>query len=51
MIRKLPSGKYKVLSESGRSMGTYDTKEKAEKRLKTIEMFKHMKEQGTCKKC
>ena len=37
-------GKYQVQSEKGRNMGTYDTKEEAEKRLKQIEMFKHMNE-------
>lgn len=35
--------KYQVQSEKGRNLGTYDTKEKAEKRLKQVEMFKHMK--------
>lgn len=33
-----------VEAESGRSMGCYSTKAKAEKRLKQVEMFKHMKE-------
>lgn len=35
--------KYKVQSEKGKNLGTYDTKEQAEKRLKQVEMFKHMK--------
>ena len=35
--------KYQVQSEKGRNLGTYDSKEKAEKRLKQVEMFKHMK--------
>ena len=35
--------KYQVQSEKGKNLGTYDTKEKAEKRLKQVEMFKHMK--------
>lgn len=35
--------KYQVQSEKGRNLGTYDTKEQAEKRLKQVEMFKHMK--------
>lgn len=34
--------KYQVQSEKGRNLGTYDTKEQAEKRLKQVEMFKHM---------
>lgn len=43
MIRKVKEG-YRVLAESGRNMGTYSTKEQAEKRLRQIEMFKHMKQ-------
>ena len=42
MIRKVKGG-YRVYSEKGRNMGTYKTKEAAKKRLKQIEMFKHMK--------
>ncbi len=43
MIKKV-KGKYVVLSETtGRSFGTYATKEDAEKRLKQIEFFKHLK--------
>ena len=42
MIRKVEGG-YRVLSESGRNMGTYRTKAEAEKRLRQIEMFKHLK--------
>ena len=42
MIRKV-QGRYRVLSESGRNMGTYRTKAEAEKRLRQIEMFKHLK--------
>jgi hypothetical protein len=42
MIRKV-GGKYVVLSESGRRFGTYATRAAAEKRLRQIEMFKHMK--------
>ena len=33
--------KYQVQSESGRNLGTYDTKEEAEKRLRQVEYFKH----------
>ena len=40
VIRKVKEG-YRVVSESGRNMGTYATKEEAEKRLKQIEYFKH----------
>ena len=36
--------KWVVLSETtGRVFGTYDTKEKAKKRLQQMEMFKHLK--------
>lgn len=42
MIKKIKEG-YRVVAESGRNMGTYKTKEEAQKRLRQIEMFKHMK--------
>ena len=32
-----------VLAESGRKMGSYKTRAEAEKRLKQVEMFKHMR--------
>ncbi len=41
MIIKIKEG-YRVVSEKGRNMGTYPTKEQAEVRLRQIEMFKHM---------
>lgn len=41
MIVKVKEG-YRVVAESGRNMGTYPTREQAEKRLRQIEMFKHM---------
>lgn len=42
-IVKVPNkNKYRILSEKGKNLGEYDSKEKAEKRLKQIEMFKHM---------
>ena len=40
-IRKLPNGKYRVLSETGKNLGTYRSKESAKKRLSQIEYFKH----------
>lgn len=40
-IRKMPDGKYHVLSEKGKNMGAYVSKEKAKKRLRQIEYFKH----------
>ncbi|MBI2032414.1 MAG: hypothetical protein HYT09_02090 [Candidatus Levybacteria bacterium] len=42
MIRKVKEG-FRVLSEKGRNMGTYKTKEEAKKRLRQIEFFKHKK--------
>jgi hypothetical protein len=42
MIRKVKQG-YRVVAESGRTMGTYPTREQAKKRLRQIEMFKHLK--------
>lgn len=40
----VPKGdEFCVEAESGRNMGCYSTKSKAEKRLKQVEMFKHMK--------
>lgn len=46
VIRKVKEG-YRVVSESGRNMGTYATKEEAKKRLKQIEYFKHTKNKPT----
>lgn len=40
-IKKMPNGKYRVMSESGRNMGEFSSKEKAQKRLKQIEFFKY----------
>lgn len=43
MIRKI-AGKYVVLSETtGRRFGTYDTRAEAERRLRQIELFKHLR--------
>jgi len=42
MIKKQGS-KYMVVAESGRKVGTYGTKKEAEKRLRQIEFFKHLK--------
>ncbi|HTY79087.1 MAG TPA: hypothetical protein VMI34_14785 [Candidatus Bathyarchaeia archaeon] len=47
MIRKI-NGKYVVLSEkSGRTFGSYETRAEAEKRLRQIEFFKHVKKGST----
>jgi len=41
---KRKSGKYVVLSEkTGRSFGSYKTLAEAKKRLRQIELFKHLK--------
>jgi len=43
MIKRI-QGKYIVLSETtGRVFGRYKTKEEAEKRLRQVEFFKHLK--------
>ena len=42
MIKKRKS-LYEVTSKSGKSLGKYKTKNKAEQRLREVEMFKHMK--------
>lgn len=45
-IRQLPDGKYRVLSMKGKNLGTYDSREGAEKRLKQVEYFKHVDQGG-----
>lgn len=42
-IKKLPGNKWRVVSEKGKNLGTFDTKEEAQKRLQQVEMFKHIK--------
>jgi len=42
IIRKLPNGKYRVMSERGKNLGTYKSKDAAKKRLKQVEFFKHL---------
>ena len=37
--------KWQVQSEKGKNLGTYDTKKEAEKRLKQVHYFKHVKEE------
>jgi hypothetical protein len=41
-IRKMPDGKYRVLSQKGKNLGTYKSRAGAEKRLKQVEFFKHL---------
>lgn len=40
-IRKMPDGKYRVLSQTGKNLGTYKSRKGAERRLKQVEYFKH----------
>lgn len=39
-ITKLPSGKYRLVSHSGKNLGTFDTKEEAKHREKQVQYFK-----------
>lgn len=41
-IRKMPDGRYRVLSMTGKNLGTYKSRKGAEKRLKQVEYFKHL---------
>jgi hypothetical protein len=41
-IRKMPDGRYRVLSQTGKNLGSYKSREGAEKRLKQVEYFKHL---------
>jgi hypothetical protein len=49
MIKKA-GNKYVVVAESGRRMGTYDTKAEAQKRLRQVEFFKHAKAGGSSRR-
>ncbi len=40
-IRKLPDGRYRVLSMKGKNLGTYKSRKGAVGRLKQVEYFKH----------
>lgn len=42
-IKKVQGG-YRLLSKSGKNLGTYETKEGAEKRERQVQYFKHRKE-------
>jgi hypothetical protein len=44
-IRKLPDGKYRVLSQKGKNLGTSESKADAVKRLREVEYFKRQEEQ------
>lgn len=45
VIRK-QGNKYKVLSEKGKSLGEYDSREEAKHRLQQVEFFKRRKKVG-----
>jgi len=45
VIKKIKN-KWKIFSEKGKELGSYDTKNEAVKRLKQIEYFKHKKASG-----
>jgi len=40
-VRKLPSGKYRLVSGEGKNLGTFDTREEAEKHEREVQYFKH----------
>ncbi len=41
MIKKIAPNKYRVVSKTGKNLGTYKSKDKAKERLRQIEYFKH----------
>jgi len=44
MIRKLPNqNKWRLYSSKGRNLGTFSSKEKAEKHEREVQFFKHKK--------
>ena len=45
-IRKLPNGQYRVVSEKGKNLGTYDSFIGARNRLRQVEYFKHKVKKG-----
>lgn len=40
-IKKMPNGKYRVVSRKGKNLGEYNSKSKAKERLRQVEFFKH----------
>jgi hypothetical protein len=49
-IKKMPNGKYRVLSEAGKNLGTYTSRKAAKKRLRQVEYFKHLDKKKKIKK-
>ena len=41
MIRKLPNGKFRLVSKSGKNLGTFNTRAAAVKREGQVRFFKH----------
>lgn len=41
-VHKLPNGKYRVLSQKGKNLGTFDSERAAKKHLKQVEYFKYL---------
>lgn len=41
-VRKLPNGKYRVLSQKGKNLGTFDSEKAAKHHLRQVEYFKHL---------
>lgn len=41
IVRKLPNGKFRLYSKTGKNLGTFDSKEAAEKHEREVEYFKH----------
>ena len=39
-IRALPGGRFRVVSKTGRNLGTFASRKQAEKRLRQVEFFK-----------
>lgn len=44
IIQRLPNSKYRVMSETGKNLGTYKSKDAAKNRLKQVEFFKHIED-------
>lgn len=43
VIRELPNGKFRLYSHTGKNLGTFNSREAAEKHEREVKMFKHMK--------
>jgi hypothetical protein len=41
MIRELSNGKYRLVSHTGKNLGTFDSKEAAMKHEHEVQFFKH----------